>query len=116
MQKDTNEEKVLRFLLNKYQSSKTNRVTFSKNDLQAVDMSEQEVTRALFTLQEDDALTITQKSVHNDLSRFWELALKSNGVHYFEIKDKKRIEINLAYVTSISALISVVISIIALVS
>ena len=82
----TNEEQLIVFLLDKYSNSKTNRVSISKNDLDTINLTERETIQTIYLLQEDGLIDIKEKSVHDDLSRYWSIALKSPCVHYFEIK------------------------------
>lgn len=86
----TNEEKLVKFLNNKFQNSKTNEVSVNRHELPEIDLTEQEVIQSIYLLNEDNLLDITQKSVHDDLSIFWKLSLKSSCVHYFENKTKER--------------------------
>lgn len=119
MKKMTNEEKVLQFLLNKNKDKNTNSVAISKTDLQSLDMTEQAVTHAICTLEADEMLIITAKSIHDDLSRFWEMSLKSAGIHYFENqqeqeKEKRNNWIQFWIPVALSA-IAIIISIVALI-
>lgn len=68
MKKYTKEERILKFLLNKNKSSKTNKVNFSKNDLTAVGLTEEEAVKSLCILAADGNLLIKSKSVHDDLN------------------------------------------------
>lgn len=114
----TTEERVLKHLLTKYQDSKTNVVTFSRSDLSKLNITEPEATRSLCLLQEDTLLKINTPSQNKDLSRYWEIALKSDGIHYFENlkqQKEKRFENSFRYwVTTGLAVIAIIISIIAL--
>lgn len=80
------DEQVIKFLLDKYQSQSTNIVSISRNDVKAFNISEKDMSRILFTLQEDGYVNIKAKSVHNDFSRYWEIALKTSCIHYFKNK------------------------------
>lgn len=111
MKKLTNEEKILQFLLNKYQTSKTTKVAISKSDLTVLDMNERDVTRSICTLQADQKLVINARSQHDDLSRFWEMTLTSAGIYYF---DNKRDDIKNKIINVIAFMIPTIISIIAL--
>ena len=84
------EEKLIKFLNNKFQSSKTNEVSVNRHELPEIDLTEQEVIQSIYLLKEDGLIDIVQKSTHDDLSVFWKLSLKSDCVHYFENKAKKR--------------------------
>lgn len=82
----TDEEELINFLNNKYQNSKTNEVTISKNDCITIGMSEEKVSRIIHILQADGMLIIKRKSVHNDFSMCWTIEVNSSCVHYFENK------------------------------
>ncbi len=82
---------LIKFLINKFKDSKTNEVSISKNDLERISLTEQEVIQTIYLLQEDDLLEIKEKSVHDDLSRYWTFILKSSCIHYFDNKRDKSI-------------------------
>ncbi len=87
----TNEEILIKFLINKFGDSKTNTVSISKNDLNQMTLTEQEVIKTIYLLQEEDLLEIKEKSVHDDLSRYWTVALKFSCIHYFNNKKDKSV-------------------------
>lgn len=87
----TKEEQLITFLLNKFKSSSTNKIIISKKDIQNINLTEQEIIQSIFLLQEDDILSIERKSVHNDFSMYWTVALKSKCVHYFDDKKDKSV-------------------------
>lgn len=70
--------------MKKYKNSKNNIVSAAKKDIQAINLTEQETIQTLYLLQEDGYINIKEKSVHDDLSRYWNVALKSSLLHYFE--------------------------------
>lgn len=111
MRKLTNEEKVLRFLLNEYQSSKTTEVSIFRSDLETLEMKELDVTRAICALQADQKLIINTKSQHNDLSKFWKITLTSSGIYHFE---NKKEDVRHKAICVIAFIIPTIISIIAL--
>ena len=77
-------------MLTKYESSKTNIVSVSKNDIGTINLTEQEIIQTLYLLQEDGYISIKEKSIHDDLSRYWSVALKSSCIHYFENKKSEK--------------------------
>ena len=87
----TKEEKLITFLLTKYENGKTNIVSVSKNDIGTINLTEQENIQNLYLLQEDGYIIIKEKSVHDDLSRYWNVALKSSAIHYFENKKEHKL-------------------------
>lgn len=85
MQKQlTKEEQLIEFLNTKYEDSNTNEVSINKHELPDLNLSEKEASRMIHLLQEEKLLTIKQKSVHDDFSRYWVIALAPSCVHYFE--------------------------------
>lgn len=64
----------------------SNIISISRNDVDVIGMSEQDIVKYLYVLQEDELINIKEKSVHNDLSRYWTVALKSSCLHYFDEK------------------------------
>ena len=115
----TNEEKLIKFLNKKFQNSKTNEVSANRRELPEIGLTEQEVIQSIYLLNEDDLLDITHKSVHDDLSMFWKLSLKSSCVHYFENKQLNSIANRRGwvqtYIPNIISVIAIAISIIALI-
>ncbi len=86
-----NEEILIKFFINKFENSKTNKVSISKNNLEQIPLTEQEIIKTINLLQEDDLLKIENKSVHDDFSRYWTVALKSPCIHYFSNKKDKSV-------------------------
>ena len=73
--------------------------------------------QTIHLLQEEKLLSIKDKSVHNDFSKFWTIILRSACVHYFENQriDKKNKIINFfkefrAWITLAIAILSLIIS------
>lgn len=60
------EEKLIKFLVNKYENSDTNEVSINKRELPDIGLSEKEIIRTIFLLKEDGMFEINQKSTHND--------------------------------------------------
>lgn len=85
-----NEEKVITFLLSEFNSSQTNVVSIGQNNVSEINLPEEEIIKSLFVLQEDGLISISRKSVNNDFSMFWDIALKSSCIHYFENKKKDK--------------------------
>lgn len=108
----TKEEQLINFFLDKYQESNTNEITISKKDCVTLNMSDEETSRIIHTLQEDGLLIIKRKSIHNNFSMYWTIGLKSPCIHYF---DNKKISKTNKRNKWIQFLIPVSISIIALI-
>ena len=85
----TNEEKLIKFLNNKFQKSETNKVFVCKHELGEIGLSEKEVVQTAMLLQDGDFIHIENRSVHNDLSISMSITLKSSCVHYFDNKKSK---------------------------
>lgn len=85
-----NEEKLIAFLNQKFCNSKTNQVSIGKGDLPDLKLTEEETVQTLYILREDGLIEFVKKSVHDDFSMFWTVALKSDCVHYFELKRSAR--------------------------
>ena len=82
-----NEEKLIKFLFEKFNNGRNNIVSVSKNDLPTIGMEENDVIRTFYVLQEDGFINIKEKSIHDDFSRFWTVELKSTCLHRFDAKD-----------------------------
>lgn len=82
-------EQIIKFLIDKYNNGNTNEIAVSRKDCQILNIPESEISRILHTLQQDGLIIIKSKSVHNDFSMFWTIALKSSCINYFEIKSQK---------------------------
>lgn len=83
------EEKIITFLVDKFNNDNkdnSNIISVGKNDVDTIGMSEQDIVKYLYVLQEDGFINIKDRSVHNDLSRYWTVALKSPCLHYFDKK------------------------------
>lgn len=91
-QENKNKEIIINLLLDKYFSSDSNEVYFSKEDCKILNISEPDVSRIIHSLQEEKLLHIKQKSVHNDFSRYWTLEIFPLCVNYFQIKKNNTIE------------------------
>lgn len=84
------EERLIKFFIPEFNNSATNEVSISKSNLPELNLSEQEASRYIHLLQEADYLKIRRKSVHNDFSMSWHIALKPDCVNYFENKEAAR--------------------------
>lgn len=66
-------------------------MALSRNDIVSINLSEQEIIKTIYLLQEEGYISLKEKSVHDDLSRYWNVELKSSCIHYFENKRENRI-------------------------
>lgn len=95
MKKLTNEEKVLKFLIKKYQNSTTTKVVIDKSDLPELNLNEKDVVRAIYTLEADQKLVINTISPRKNLSAPCTVTLTSLGIYHFDnIKEKQKEEQN----------------------
>ena len=111
----TKEEQLIEFLNKKLENSNTNEVSINRHELPDLNLSEQEASRMIYLLQEEKLLTIKQKSVHDDFSRYWVVALSPSRVHYFENKKSGNKEQRRKLFNEIRAWITLIIAIAALI-
>lgn len=86
------EEKLIKFLLDKFNNDNkdnSNIIAVCKSDIDTIGLSEDDIVKYLYVLQEDGYIVIKDKSVNNDLSIYWEVALKSSCLHYFDSNETK---------------------------
>lgn len=114
----TTEEKLIKFLNNKFKTAKTNKISINKYELSQIGLSEQEVIKSVYVLHQDKILEIKRMSIHNDLSTACEVLLCSECIHYFENRRKTLVDNRRnwvqTYIPNILSIIAVGISIIAL--
>lgn len=115
----TKEEKLIEFFNTRYENSNTNEVIIYRTDVKDLNISEQEASRIIHLLQEEKLLQIKQKSVHNNFSMSWTIALMPSCVHYFDNKksDRRTNVINFlkefrAWITLVIAILSFIIAVI----
>ena len=111
----TKEEQLIEFLNKKLENSNTNEVSINRHELPDLNLSEQEASRMIYLLQEEKLLTIKQKSVHDDFSRYWVVALSPSCGHYFENKKSGNKEQRRKLFNEIRAWITLIIAIAALI-
>ena len=114
----TKREQVIQFLNFEYKNATSNIVAIGINDLETINLSEQEVIQILCLLAEDKLIRIINRSVNDDLSRYWEVALTGECVDYFENKKiravaNKRDQIK-TWIQYTLTIIAIIISVIAL--
>lgn len=114
--KITNEEKLLKHLLDKFNKSQTNVVYLYLSDLESLEIEEKEASRLLYVLQEDDKIVISKNPVNKDFSFCWTINLKSTGIHYFDNKQEhikaKRVDRFRFWVPVILSAIAIIASIV----
>lgn len=115
----TNKEKLIVFLNNELTKSNTNKVSISKNDIEAIGISEREIVQILCILHSEKYIEITRKSVHDDLSSFWSVNVLSSCIDYFDnqkaIKKNNRNAKIQFWIPTVISLGALIVSIIALI-
>ena len=109
----TPEERLISFFISEFNNSATNEVSISKSDLPELNLSEQEASRYIYLLKEKDCLKIKHKSVHNDFSMSWHIALEPDCINYFENKKETKKEKILRFFVELRAWITLLISMLA---
>ncbi len=100
MRNITNEEKVLKFLIEKNKSKindnstndPDNKAAISQFDIEKIELSQPEIIHSLHLLETDGHLKPVNIMPRNEFNRFYEFELTSTGFHYFENKKEKQIE------------------------
>lgn len=113
----TKEERLIIFFNDKFEKSSNNEISIYCNEIPDLNMSEQEASRTIHLLQEEKLLRIKQKSLHNDFSIPWTIALMPSCIHYFDNKksDQRTKAINFfkefrAWVTLVIAVLSFILA------
>lgn len=88
----TNEEKLLQYLINKYQNSTTTKISIDKSNLSEINLNEKDVVRAFYTLEADQKLVINMMSPQENLSAPCRITLTSSGIYHFGNKSEARSE------------------------
>lgn len=83
----TNEEILIRFLLNKLEDSTDNTVAINQSDIPEIGLSEKQIIKSVYFLQTDGLIKIKMMSSDNDLSISCYVSLTSDCCHYFENKE-----------------------------
>ena len=87
----TNDEKLIKFLNDKFKSTNSNPVRINRHELPIIKLTEEETMQAIHSLAANNAITIERISNDNDLSITCEVRLLQGCLGYF--KDKKATEI-----------------------
>ncbi len=110
----TNEEQLLKFFMEKYKNSESNTVSIYKTDLASINLTESETIQSIHYLDNAKLIKIKERSVHEDLSRYWSIEILPHGIDYFKNKKLKQKEQNRIIFNEIRAWITLAIAIIAL--
>lgn len=114
-----NKEKVIQFLINKYNISNSNPINLTKNDIITLQISEEEAIQILNTLDADHLIITRPQSPHKDFSAYWSITVNTNCLNYFSNQEHKKIvdkrDKIKTYIPIILSIISIIISIAALI-
>ena len=114
-----NKEKIIQFLINKYNDSNSNPIKIDRTDISILQIPEKEIIKILNTLHEDGLIIAKPRSPHKDFSLYWEITIKTECLEYFN--NKKRAKTSnrrdwiRTYVPITLSFSSIIISIIALI-
>ena len=86
----TDEERVLKYVIDLVRNSDTNKVYISKEPaIRETTLTEREIVRSLHFLQSDNLIRIIKISTNNDLSFSPHIELLGSGFHYFDTTSEK---------------------------
>lgn len=114
----TNDEKLIKFLNDKFKSTNSNPVRINRHELPIIKLTEEETIQAIHSLAANNAIIIERISNDNDLSITCEVRLLQGCLGYFKTKRLSEIsnhrEKIRTYVPLILSGIAVIISLISL--
>lgn len=114
-----NKEKIIQFLINKYNDSNSNPIKIDRTDISILQIPEKEIIKILNTLHEDGLIIAKPRSPHKDFSLYWEITIKTECLEYFNNKKRakttNRRDWIRTYVPITLSFSSIIISIIALI-
>ena len=114
-----NKEKIIQFLINKYNDSNSNPIKIDRTDISILQIPEKEIIKILNTLHEDGLIIAKPRSPHKDFSLYWEITIKTECLEYFNnkklAKTTNRRDWIRTYVPITLSFSSIIISIIALI-
>lgn len=115
----TNDEKLIKFLNNKFKSTNSNPVRINRYELPIIELTEEETVRAIHSLAANNTIIIERISNDNDLSITCEVKLLQGCLRYFEAKRRAEItdrrEWIRTYIPITLSVIAIIISIIAII-
>ena len=115
----TNKEKVIQFLIDRYNNSNSNPMCIGKEDINTLQIPEKEVIKILNTLHEDKLIIAKPRSVHKDFSLYWDITVNTECLEYFNNKNHAKTldkrDIIKTYVPITLSIIAIIISIIAII-
>ena len=114
-----NKEKIIQFLINKYNDSNSNPIKIDRTDISILQIPEKEIIKIHNTLHEDGLIIAKPRSPHKDFSLYWEITIKTECLEYFNNKKRakttNRRDWIRTYVPITLSFSSIIISIIALI-
>lgn len=114
-----NKEKIIQFLINKYNDSNSNPIKIDRTDISILQIPEKEIIKIRNTLHEDGLIIAKPRSPHKDFSLYWEITIKTECLEYFNNKKRakttNRRDWIRTYVPITLSFSSIIISIIALI-
>lgn len=115
----TNDEKLIKFLNDKFKSANSNPVRINRHELPIIKLTEGETIQAIHSLAANNAIIIERISNDNDLSITCEVRLLQGCLSYFKTKRRFKItdrrEWIRTYIPITLSAIAIVISIIAII-
>ena len=88
-----NKEKIIQFLINKYNDSNSNPIKIDRTDISILQIPEKEIIKILNTLHEDGLIIAKPRSPHKDFSLYWEITIKTECLEYFNNKNVPKLPI-----------------------
>lgn len=87
----TNDEKLIKFLNDKFKSTNSNPVRINRHELPIIKLTEGETIQAIHSLAANNAIIIERISNDNDLSITCEVRLLQGCLGYFKTKRRSKI-------------------------
>lgn len=113
-----NKEKVIKFLIDKYNSEDSNDIKIYKSDIEKLNINDKEAAKILLTLNDSKLISIKAKSIHNDFNMFWYVTILPSSLEYFDKQKHNKVsnkrEWVRTYIPIMFSSISIIISIISL--
>ena len=100
--------RIIKYLISKYDDSKTNIVAIDIEDVKKMKLQERQVVRMLYTLDSSNLITIHQKSHNHCFDIYWTIEILLPCLDYFHNKtiDRRRFTIPV-FISILGALASI---------
>lgn len=101
--------KIIKYLISKYDDSKTNIVAIDIEDVKKMKLQEHQVVHMLYTLDSSNLITIHQKSQNHCFDIYWTIEILLPCLDYFHNKtiDKRRFTIPV-FISILGVLVSII--------